>query len=63
MAEVAVVFKIQQRICLAGDEDVCIRQQAGNGAGRRPDAGSLRRKIEGGSESIMALDPEMFAVA
>ena len=28
-----------------------------------PDAGSLRRKIEGGSESIMALDPEMFAVA
>jgi len=28
-----------------------------------PDTGSLRRKIEGGSESIMALDPEMFAVA
>jgi len=28
-----------------------------------PDAGSLRRKIEGGSDSIMALDPEMFAVA
>ena len=28
-----------------------------------PDTGSLRRKIEGGAESIMALDPEMFAVA
>ena len=28
-----------------------------------PDTGSLRRKIEGGSESIMALDPAMFAVA
>ncbi|PHR20852.1 MAG: acyl-CoA dehydrogenase [Sphingopyxis sp.] len=28
-----------------------------------PDAGSLRRKIEGGSDAIMALDPEMFAVA
>lgn len=28
-----------------------------------PDAGSLRRKIEGGSEAIMALEPEMFAVA
>ena len=28
-----------------------------------PDAGSLRRKIEGGSEAIMALDPGMFAVA
>ncbi len=28
-----------------------------------PDAGSLRRKIEGGSDSIMALEPEMFAVA
>jgi alkylation response protein AidB-like acyl-CoA dehydrogenase len=26
-----------------------------------PDAGALRRKIEGGSDSIMALDPEMFA--
>jgi len=28
-----------------------------------PDAGSLRRKIESGSDSIMALEPEMFAVA
>lgn len=28
-----------------------------------PDTGSLRRKIEGGSDAIMALDPEMFAVA
>jgi len=28
-----------------------------------PDAGALRRKIEGGSETLMALDPEMFAVA
>jgi alkylation response protein AidB-like acyl-CoA dehydrogenase len=28
-----------------------------------PDAGSLRRKIEAGSEAIMALTPEMFAVA
>lgn len=28
-----------------------------------PDAGSLRRKLEGGSEAIMALDPEMFGVA
>jgi alkylation response protein AidB-like acyl-CoA dehydrogenase len=28
-----------------------------------PDAGSLRRKIEAGSEAIMALSPEMFAVA
>jgi alkylation response protein AidB-like acyl-CoA dehydrogenase len=28
-----------------------------------PDAGSLRRKIEAGSEAIMALAPEMFAVA
>jgi hypothetical protein len=28
-----------------------------------PDTGSLRRKIEGGSAAIMALDPEMFAVA
>ncbi len=28
-----------------------------------PDAGSLRRKIEGGSDAIMALEPEMFAVA
>ncbi|WP_326524127.1 acyl-CoA dehydrogenase C-terminal domain-containing protein [Sphingomonas sp.] len=26
-----------------------------------PDAGALRRKIEGGAESVMALDPEMFA--
>ena len=25
-----------------------------------PDAGALRRKIEGGAESLMALDPEMF---
>lgn len=28
-----------------------------------PDAGSLRRKIEGGSEAMMALPPEMFGVA
>ncbi len=28
-----------------------------------PDAGALRRKIETGGESIMALDPEMFEVA
>ena len=28
-----------------------------------PDCGSLRRKIEGGSEAMMALEPEMFAVA
>ena len=28
-----------------------------------PEAGALRRKIEGGSETLMALDPEMFAVA
>jgi Acetyl-CoA dehydrogenase C-terminal like len=28
-----------------------------------PDAGALRRKIEGGAESIMALDPEMFRAA
>ena len=28
-----------------------------------PDVGSLRRKIEGGSDAIMALEPEMFAVA
>jgi len=28
-----------------------------------PDTGALRRKIEAGSESIMALDPEMFAAA
>ncbi len=28
-----------------------------------PEAGSLRRKIEAGSEAIMALEPEMFAVA
>ncbi|MEQ1509706.1 MAG: acyl-CoA dehydrogenase C-terminal domain-containing protein [Sphingopyxis sp.] len=28
-----------------------------------PDAGALRRKIEAGSEAIMALDPEQFAVA
>jgi alkylation response protein AidB-like acyl-CoA dehydrogenase len=26
-----------------------------------PDAGALRRKIEGGAEAIMALEPEMFA--
>ncbi len=28
-----------------------------------PDAGALRRKIEGGAESLMALDPEMFLAA
>lgn len=28
-----------------------------------PDAGSLRRKIEGGAEAMMALEPEMFAAA
>jgi alkylation response protein AidB-like acyl-CoA dehydrogenase len=28
-----------------------------------PDAGALRRKIEGGAESIMALPPEMFRAA
>jgi alkylation response protein AidB-like acyl-CoA dehydrogenase len=28
-----------------------------------PDAGALRRKIEGGAESVMALEPEMFAAA
>ncbi|GAA0731605.1 acyl-CoA dehydrogenase C-terminal domain-containing protein [Sphingomonas japonica] len=28
-----------------------------------PDAGALRRKIEGGSDSLMALEPEMFAAA
>ena len=28
-----------------------------------PDAGALRRKIEAGSEAIMALSPAMFAVA
>ncbi|MBK5263746.1 MAG: acyl-CoA dehydrogenase C-terminal domain-containing protein [Alphaproteobacteria bacterium] len=28
-----------------------------------PDAGALRRKIEGGAEALMALDPDMFAVA
>lgn len=28
-----------------------------------PEAGALRRKIESGSEAIMALEPEMFAVA
>jgi alkylation response protein AidB-like acyl-CoA dehydrogenase len=28
-----------------------------------PDAASLRAKIEGGSDSLMALDPEMFVVA
>lgn len=28
-----------------------------------PDAGALRRKIESGSESLMALPPEMFAAA
>jgi hypothetical protein len=26
-----------------------------------PDAGALRRKIEGGAEAVMALEPEMFA--
>lgn len=28
-----------------------------------PDAGSLRRKIEAGSETVMALDPELFRAA
>jgi len=28
-----------------------------------PDAGALRRKIEGGADSIMALSPEMFQAA
>ncbi len=28
-----------------------------------PDAGALRRKIEGGAETIMALEPEMFEAA
>ncbi|MHA6723739.1 acyl-CoA dehydrogenase C-terminal domain-containing protein [Sphingomonas sp. RS2018] len=28
-----------------------------------PDAGALRRKIEGGADTIMALDPEMFRAA
>ena len=28
-----------------------------------PDAGALRRKIEGGAESLMALDPDMFLAA
>jgi alkylation response protein AidB-like acyl-CoA dehydrogenase len=28
-----------------------------------PDAGSLRRKIEGGADALMALDPEMFLAA
>ncbi len=28
-----------------------------------PDAGALRRKIEGGAEAVMALAPEMFAAA
>ena len=28
-----------------------------------PEAGALRRKIEGGSEAMMALEPEMFAAA
>ena len=28
-----------------------------------PDAGSLRRKIEAGSEAMMALTPEQFAAA
>jgi len=28
-----------------------------------PDAGALRRKIEGGAEAIMALSPEMFEAA
>ena len=28
-----------------------------------PEAGALRRKIEAGSEAIMALEPAMFAVA
>ena len=28
-----------------------------------PDAGALRRKIEGGAESLMAIDPDMFLAA
>ncbi|WP_340264675.1 acyl-CoA dehydrogenase C-terminal domain-containing protein [Sphingobium mellinum] len=28
-----------------------------------PDAGALRRKMEGGAESLMAIDPDMFLVA
>jgi hypothetical protein len=28
-----------------------------------PDAGALRRKIEGGADAIMALPPEMFLAA
>lgn len=28
-----------------------------------PDAGALRRKIEGGSDAVMALTPEQFASA
>jgi hypothetical protein len=28
-----------------------------------PDAGSLRRKIEGGAETLMALDPDLFLAA
>jgi hypothetical protein len=28
-----------------------------------PDAGSLRRKIEGGADALMALDPDMFLAA
>ncbi len=28
-----------------------------------PDAGSLRRKMEGGAEALMALDPDMFLAA
>ncbi len=28
-----------------------------------PDTGSLRRKIEGGAEAVMALSPEMFEAA
>ena len=28
-----------------------------------PEAGALRRKIEGGAEALMAIPPEMFAAA
>ena len=28
-----------------------------------PDAGALRRKIEGGADALMALDPDMFLPA
>jgi hypothetical protein len=28
-----------------------------------PDAGGLRRKVESGSDAVMALDPEMFRAA